>query len=344
MVKGDSYIITDSDTIYSFGHYGIKKWLRKDNDTVELLAENSDFCHNTLIGWLIGRGGVIYGDYLYVSCRSYLGGPENSGTSNYISGKLLVVKKSNLSIKRSFDTNIKLVEAKIEGNNLIVSGLCGFDIYDISIPDSPVLRYRFRSDKFTEFQGFTTFNIDSCSYIAFSKFTEGISIWDMTKPKRTHHVTDVSIQDSLVTKQVLPNGLQCCDVVLRYPYLYASLSSVGETFNTDRDRKGVLVCDISDLANIKTNVALIPRQKWQNKKSGDPQPTFIDIYRNNIYVNLADKGVAVFDISSPFFPVYKTNIKIKESFIDYVYPIHIDDKGLLYSGNQYFSNINITKL
>lgn len=344
MVKGDSYIITDLDTIYSFGHYGIKKWLRKDSNTVELLSENGDFCHNTLVGWLIGRGGIIHGRYLYVTCRSYLGGADKSNTPDYVAGKLLVVDKYNLRVLNQFDCNIKLVEAKITGNSLIVSGLCGFDIYDISTPVSPKLKYRYRSDKFTEFQGFSTFESDSCCYIAFSKFTEGISIWEMTQPERTHHVIDISIQDTLVTKQVLPKDLQCCDVELKYPYLYASLSSVGKSFNTENDRKGVFVCDISNLSDIKSNVALIPKNFWQKRRCGDPMPTFIDIYKNNVYVNLADRGIAVFDISNPLYPSFKKTMSIKESMLDYIYPIHIDNNGLLYSGCQYFSKIHITKL
>ena len=72
LMKGDGYIISEADTVYSFGHYGIRKWLIKEDDSLELLAENSSFTHNVPIGWLIARGGVVYGDYLYVSCRSYL--------------------------------------------------------------------------------------------------------------------------------------------------------------------------------------------------------------------------------------------------------------------------------
>lgn len=73
-------------------------------------------------------------------------------------------------------------------------------------------------------------------------------------------------------------------------------------------------------------------------------PTFIDIYKNNVYVNLADRGIAVFDISNPLYPSFKKTMSIKESMLDYIYPIYIDNNGLLYSGCQYFSKIHITKL
>ena len=344
LMKGDGYIISEADTVYSFGHYGIRKWLIKEDDSLELLAENSSFTHNVPIGWLIARGGVVYGDYLYVSCRSYLGGPTVNDNKNYINGKLLILNKYDLDIIKEYISDIKFIEAKIHQQKLIVSGLKGFDVYDISSPLNPHVVYKYRNEKFTEFQGFVTYNVDTCSYIAFARFAEGLSIWDMTSPENIYPVADISIQDSLINGKVLPMGLQTCNLVLDYPYIYATISSIAETFNTQNDRRGIMTYDISDLNHIKQNFVCIPKGNWAHKRSGDPQPTFIDIFRDKIYINSAEKGIAVFDVSNPEKPVFIEMKNIADNNINYVYPIHITQSGVLLVGSQYLNKIYCIRL
>ena len=70
--KQSTYIISEGDTIYSFGYFGVRKQVLENNGNLRLLAENDSFCHNCFVGHLIGRSGVIKGDYLYVATRSYL--------------------------------------------------------------------------------------------------------------------------------------------------------------------------------------------------------------------------------------------------------------------------------
>ena len=53
IVKGNWYIISEKDTLYNFGYFGVKKWLVDDKNNMHLLAENDDFCQNSSIGFLI---------------------------------------------------------------------------------------------------------------------------------------------------------------------------------------------------------------------------------------------------------------------------------------------------
>ena len=63
--KQTVYLYSEADTIYSFGYFGVRKQLiDKENGNIKLLKANDDFCSNCFVGHLIGRSGVIKGDYL----------------------------------------------------------------------------------------------------------------------------------------------------------------------------------------------------------------------------------------------------------------------------------------
>lgn len=46
LVKGNWYITSEKDTLYSFGYYGVQKWLIEKNNKLKKLAENKSFCNN----------------------------------------------------------------------------------------------------------------------------------------------------------------------------------------------------------------------------------------------------------------------------------------------------------
>ena len=103
--KQSTYIISEGDTIYSFGYFGVRKQVLENNGNLRLLAENDSFCHNCFVGHLIGRSGVIKGDYLYVATRSYLGGRWKSNSKGYQKGMLLIMCKSNLRILKRIEVD-----------------------------------------------------------------------------------------------------------------------------------------------------------------------------------------------------------------------------------------------
>lgn len=91
------------------------------------------------------------------------------------------------------------------------------------------------------------------------------------------------------------------------------------------------------------NISLIPRNKWYKKKIGDPAPSYISIYNNKLYTNFGDEGVATFNLDNPKDPQFENIIKIKQK-IQYIQPIHINNKGILFCGDYYSSNIYMTKI
>lgn len=114
------------------------------------------------------------------------------------------------------------------------------------------------------------------------------------------------------------------------PYLYSSLAPVPATIGTEKDRRGIIVYDLSDISNITREVVLIPRIDWYQSKIGDPQPSHIDLYEKKIYTNFGEKGVAVFDVEDAVVK-YKGIINIPGT--DKILPIHITEKGILLVGD-----------
>jgi len=340
---GNWYITSEKDTLYSLGYYGIRKYLTSDkNSEIKLLAQNNSFCHNTFIGRLIGRSGTIYKNNIYVASRSYLAGDIKVKSEKYLNGEILILRKTDLSIVNKYKSDIKLIDIKTHKNMLIISGLKGFDIYDISIPDTLKPIFKYRQDKFTEFQGFTVFNIDTCSYIAFTRFSEGLSIWDISNPHNIRLAKNITLQDSLADGTKLPKGLQCFNIISKYPYLYATIAPMSTHFNKENDRRGIITYDISDINHITQSVTLIPKKTWYKKKIGDPEPSYIDLYDNKIYTNFGEKGVAVFDITHPNRAKFERTIDIANN--NFIQPIHINKKGTLFAGAFYHPEIYSYKI
>jgi len=330
--KQTVYLTTEGDTIYSFGYFGVRKWIIDNDGKTTLLAENDSFCHNCFIGHLIGRSGAINKDYLYVAARSYIGGIYRSKSKRYLKGKLLVMRKQDLQIINEYDADYSMIEAKIHGNNLIVSGLQGFNLYNINNPKEPKLTYSFRTNKPLEFQGCEFIEKDTALYVAFARFNEGLSIYNITNPSHTHLAAHIAIQDPQVNGTTLPNGLQTFRLVLDYPYLYSSLGPTINTFGTKNDYRGIMIYDISDINNIKQQSVLIPQSEWYSRKTGDPQPSHIDIYKDKIYVNFCERGVAIFSKPNPTRgSKYENLINVTNGKM--ILPLKINDKGVLLLGS-----------
>lgn len=325
--KQSTYIISEKDTIYTFGYYGVRKYLLNEhNNSLSLLAENDSFCHNCFIGHLIGRSGVVHGNYLYVAARSYLGGRYVSKDKGYLKGMLLILRKSDLQIIKEIPVDYSMIEAKIYRKILAVSGLQGFNIYDISKPLSPQLDFSFRTTKAWEFQGVEFIPQKDSLYVAFARWSEGLSIYNITNPNRTYHRLSINIQHLF---NVENNSLQSFRLKYSAPYLYATIAPVPKELNTKNDYRGVLVYDLTDINNIKYRPLLIPRKAYYKAKIGDPQPSHIDIYKDFIYTNFGEKGICKFHIKNSI-GSYKGIIKIESNKI---LPFHITDSGFLITGD-----------
>lgn len=328
--KGSWYIDSEKDTIYTMGYYGVQKYLYKGNKQIVLLSENNEFCKNTQIA----RSAVIDSNYIYVITRSYLGGVAETGQKDYHNGSIIVMRKSDLHIIKTIMANIKYVEGKIINNKLVVSGILGFDIYDVTDRKSPNLVCKYRTPKRSEFQGLDTFTKDSADYVVFSRYTEGIQIWDITDRKNPK-------QKAFVPTNT--NGCMTFDVVVDYPYLYSTLAPSNGVFKSDKDERGIIVYDLKDLSNIKSSKVIIPRTQWYSVNVGDKEPTFIEKYQNRIYVNFADKGLAEFDISNPSNPKFKGTTDVGNNG-SHVQPFHIVSGGIIVSGNYWWDDLYVYEL
>jgi len=337
--KGSWYIISEADTLFAMGYYGVRKYTFTPPDALKLIAENSDFCTNTNIA----RGGTLCNECLYVSTRSYLGGEQKKNDDDYMNGALLVLDRKDLKEIARVDSDIKLVEVKKYGRNLIVSGLRGFDIYDIAYPKAPRMVFQYRHPSWKEYQGFDFFDADGHTYIVFALFTGGIEIWDMTNPAKAVLKAAVPISTPMENGDTLSVGASVLQVMSYYPYIYAPLAPSRKAFDNGGGERGILTYEISDLNDIKVNCTLIPPTDWYSKSTGDLAPSFIDRYWDIVYTNFGEKGVASFDIARPFAPRYVKTIDItgRNALIQ---PIHITPEGRLCSGSYYWSDIYIYQL
>lgn len=324
--KGNWYILSEKDTLYTMGYYGVRKYIASDPQKLELLSENDDFCTDRIIG----RGGCESDGYLYVTARSFL---PVKVKENKRSGELLILNKTDLSVLTKIDSDMKLVEAGIHENILVVSGIPGFCIYNISSPGNikEVFSHR-RPGK--EYQGFDFIKKDDSLFVAFSNFGDGLEIWDITRPEMAKAVCSIPIEKQMSDGKDLLAG-QSMDVVANYPYVYTTLGPMSETFKSDKDARGILVYDISDINSIKKTAVLIPKTDWYNRKTGDRQPTYITQYKSNLYVNFSEKGVAIFDISNAANPRYKGILDVSgEGAL--IQPVHVTESGKLFAGSYYW--------
>lgn len=325
--KGSWFIDSEKDTIYTMGYYGIQKYLYEDNERISLLSENDSFCKNTLIA----RSAVIDSNYIYVISRSYLGGITETGSKDYHNGALIVMRKSDLHIVETIPAEIKYVEGKIINNKLVVSGILGFDVYDITNRKTPILVYKYRTPERSEFQGVDTFTKDSVDYVVFSRYTEGIQIWNVTDMQ---HPKEVAFVPTNV------DGCMTFDVTVDYPFVYSTLAPGNGSFNTAKDQRGIIVYNVEDIYNIKTMKVTIPKDQYYNVKVGDKEPTFIEKKGNYVYVNFAEKGLAEFDVTNPSSPKFIKTIEINNDG-GHVQPFHILPNRVVLSGNYWWKDIYV---
>lgn len=328
--KGNWNMVSENDTLYAVGYFGINKYLITNPKEQLLLIENSDFVKNRIFG----RDVCIYGAYLYVTARSFLPGSKKT---EKINGQLLVLNKSDLSLAKILDCDTKLVEVKTIRNLLLVSSLEGFYIYGIENPTLPKLFFSYKHKNYREYQGFDFFERNDDIYVAFSLFGEGLEIWNITNPVKSSLVCTIPINKTKKFNDTL-YGLQSMDLIVNYPYIYATLGPAKETYGKFNDKRGLIVYDITNLKNIKKQNVFIPKIDWYSRTTGDKQPTYISKYKYNLYVNFAEKGVARFDISDGSNPKYMGVIDVSDENA-LIQPIHITKKGILYTGSYYWPTI-----
>ena len=339
--QGNWYILQDSDKLYTMGYYGVRKYQIESDSTIRVISESNEFCKNTIAG----RGGTVYGNYLYVSARSFLAGQSERKDSKWKNGVLLVYDKTTLTLLKSINSDIKLVEAKVfHKTKLLVSGLGGFDIYDIKNPKDPLKIYSYRGQERYEYQGFDFYKKDGNTYVVFANWTSGISIWNVSDVSKPQKIRQVPIQTRTIDGKYPFTGNQTFHIIVKYPVVYATLGPSSAVYKTNKEIRGMLVLDISKINDIKAKIVKVPvKDWWKNNTGGDFQPTYIGMYKNRIFVNFGEKGVASFNINDPLNPKYTGIVKATDNN-NLIVPIFVSNKGVLYSGSHYFPTIYIKRL
>ena len=330
--RGNWSLCADRDTIYASGYCGIRKYI-VNKDGNNLLCENTSFLKNRIVG----HGLDVHNTYIYIACRSYLPGPDKNDKAPY-EGELIVLNKSNLNIVSQFFLPSKMNDAVCCDSTLLLSGINRFYIYNISNPEYPQIKYEHISDTYKEYQGSTIWKADERRYAAFTLFTQGIEIWDITNTSKPEFIKNIFLPDAC-------NGnkyLQSLDIIADYPYLYATIAPMKNQYFKEDDKRGVLQIDVSNIDSIKYKAYYIPRKDYWKSMPGDAHPKSIAIYNNNIYLSAATSGSAVFNISKDKTLVYNGIMSISSS--NQIFPICVTENGYIVSGDWNWNKIHSRKL
>lgn len=331
--KGNWNLFAVDDTIYATGYCGIRKYLVKDGK-VELLAENESFLRHRIVG----NGTAVYKNRLFVACRSYLPGPDKNDKAAY-EGEMVVLDRTSFQVVSEFTLPSKMNEAVVSDSILLLAGINRFYLFDISNPDFPQKLAEYKSPKYREYQGSTVWKHQGRRYAAFTLFTLGIDIWDITDATHPVFLKNLSLSDICKGN----NNIQTLDMKCRFPYLYATLAPMSNVYGKKEDVRGVIRIDVSDMDSVKAKAFYIPRQDYWKPMPGDAHPKSIDIYKNRVYLSAATSGAAVFAINADGDLQYE-GLKAISSGSDQIYPICVTNSDYLVSGDWNWNTIHIKKL
>lgn len=234
---------------------------------------------------------------------------ENLDKVSYINGEIDIVNSTDLSLLGRYYLDLKPTGSIIKDNILIVCFLKGFNIYDISTPDTPVLLSYYRSPDWKEYQGIDVFEANGKVYAFICNYSLGFSIVDVTNPQYPEIVSMDSHEDLYINETSLYKKGFTFDIVVDYPFAYSTYCTGSNYLNTEYDYKGVIKYDLRDLKNIKKTVCQIPKN--------DCFESYIEnrITKNDkyIYLSVAEKGIAVFGIDEEGTPYYIKTIQFNDT-------------------------------
>lgn len=222
----------------------------------------------------------------------------------YVNGKLAILNKNTLEVSKIYNLDLKAIDAKIYENRLVLTCFYGFNVYDISDPESPKLTYTYRTDSYKESQDCEFFTRNGRVYVLICNYMLGYTIADVTDVNNVEimYVNDFS---NLICNGVDVSGkAYSFDVSIDYPYAYLTISTNRNYINTESDIRGIVTIDLSDFNNPSPHFSLVPSDDVTTVTGGDPRPTHIAKSNDYLIINNADKGLLVFLIGNNGWPVY----------------------------------------
>jgi hypothetical protein len=243
--------------------------------------------------------GICSSDESLVYVDDYYYHPTEIDAVSYINGAFSIYDKNSLEKKSQMHLNIRPNAIAVHNNFLFLCCLRGINVYDISNPDNPILVDTYREK--TEFHGCDIFEKDDKTYLVVSIYTKGTAIFDVTNPFKIRLVKKVAIRSNTDWEKCYT-----FDVVCKYPYAYSTLTVAWTEMFTDKDRRGVLCLDLSDLNNIKQVLYEIPEDVKSDITTADNQPNSITKYRDKLILNNSVNGMLIFDIDETGVPQYNS--------------------------------------
>lgn len=229
---------------------------------------------------------------------------------SFVNGELIVYDK-NLIEEDVLHLDLKPTVMKIHGNYLYVCMLNGFNIYDIS---NSAIKLIFsqrgsalelfdrhavggKSTRWCEYQDVDFFSSQGKYYAVFTNYTAGVSVWDITNITDVHLVGYGNLDDwgSSVTKSA---SVYNFNLVVDYPYAYATCAVINQSIGTADDIRGVFVINLRDLSNITTTLVEIPKKDMSTDvTTGDAKPIHIIKIGNVLLTDNAEKGYSVWSVN-----------------------------------------------
>lgn len=293
-------------------------WISLIKETNKLNLSFSKLC----IGCSSESESLIYVDDIYYH-------PTNIDKVSYINGKFTIYDKNTLRIVNYLNLDVRPNTLQVRGNFIFLSCLRGINIYDISIPNSPVLIYTYRRDKYIECQGTDIFENNGRVYLLVSLYREGTAIFDITDPKNTFHIKDIAIRTNSEWQACNTFGIVC-----QYPYAYSTFTVFKNQINTPYDKRGVLLLDLSDINNVSQQLIEIPKDvKPDITTDGDTKPNRLSLSNNYLYLNNSTEGFLVFHIDENGYPQYCLNKSVPGKSV--VNAISAFEDGTLFVGDSF---------
>lgn len=293
----NSHILAEKQYLY-VGNYANVYKLDFSNE-----SNPCEKAHNALSNSMSCTGLAVKGNYLYACYRD--GSSGFNRNENVKAGMLYIFSKDTLEIVKSIELDWKATRIMIHDNIMIINmQLMGWDLYDISKPTEPELKYSYRvpESEFDEYQGGAVYEQDEEIFYVSGSYGVGLHFWKITDITAPEKVADFLFS----WFPSLSGKVHTYDVIVEYPYIYATIATTSvSNFATENDCRGIYKLNISDFSlfssetssEIPIVIAKIDPTDLPSTKSGDSTPTRMARYKNYLLTNIGRNGIAIFDIS-----------------------------------------------
>lgn len=305
LVVGDNKY--SSTTVYKINEwYNVKVsissqsaslWIREKECGSWILLTTSQITQNTSFD-AVCMGVISHANNVELLVDDYYYNETDIDKVSYVNGALAIVNKHTLDVINIYNFDYKVCGLATIKNRLILNFLNGFNVYDIENPLHPTLIYTYRPSSWTEYQGVDCFECYGRIYALSCTYTKGFSIVDLTDANNVSIINQFNFNNIIGSNSILQGNCYSFDIIVDYPYAFATIAPVHDMVGTSNDHRGVVSINLSDLNNPSMYFSEIPHEYSPSTKSGDITPTRIDKCGNRLFVNSSNSRVEVFDIGN----------------------------------------------